>query len=340
MKKKVFRSRSHNPYFNIAAEHWIFNNYHSQEDILYLWCNEPSVIIGRYQNPWKECKLSLMKEKNIHLVRRESGGGAVFHDLGNGIFSFFSPFEDEESEKRNYGRLIKSLKTFGIESFQSSRNDLTLNFENEIRKISGNAFKKRGSVRLHHGTMLINSNLEELGDYLTPNPKKLESKGIASVRSRVINLQEVSSNITVESFHSSLEKIFWEETPELKPSTIWIDENLLESEPYLKEQFESLQNSNWVLGKTPEFNHIIEEYFEFGSWSIHLQVESARIVQVQIFTDCLSVQFVEQVLSTLEGKPYSETGIKEAFKILKNNCDSMTSAWAETLEDWILKSIS
>lgn len=342
MKKIIYHSLSHDPFFNMAFEHFLFNQYNEGEEILYLWQNNPSVIIGRFQNPWIECKLSLMDEKRVNLVRRESGGGAVFHDRGTAIFSFFSPFKDTNSEERNYNYLIKCLNEMGIHATKTSRNDLSVIWKEEERKISGNAFKKKGKVNLQHGTMLIDTHLEQLSEYLTPSSKKLKSKGISSVRSRVINLKEINPLISTNSFFEKLIEVFSLSEPISENIPYYeVKESLLEEEPDLKKEYENLKSSEWILGKTPEFNQLLEETFTFGSFSLYLEVDDLIIKDIKIFSDSLNVNFIEKLSEVLKNSQYSPEGIKKAFKQLTNSNKShiIPPEWIDTLEDWILNSI-
>lgn len=343
MKKIIYRSLSHDPFFNIAFEHFLFNSYQGEEEILYLWQNDPSVIIGRFQNPWSECKLSLMRKKGINLVRRESGGGAVFHDKGTAIFSFFSPFNDFSSGERNYNYLIKTLANLEIEASKTSRNDISVNWQGDERKVSGNAFKKKGKVNLQHGTMLINTHLEELSEYLTPNPKKLQSKGIASIRSRIVNLKEIKSTLTADLFFKSLIKTFTESNKSSKEIPYYeINEDLLDHEPLLKKEYQYLKNPEWILGKTPEFNQLLEETFSFGSFTLCLEVDELLIKEVTIFSDALNVNFIENLEKVLKNSHYSEDGIKKAFKKLREDGknSSFSENWIIELENWIVQSIT
>src|SRR5437868_6960300 len=208
-KLKVFLSDSLNPHLNLATEEWIFHNLDPSQQVLFLWRNEETVVIGRNQNPWSECNLAKMKTDKVHLARRTTGGGAVFHDLGNTNFTFLSPREAYKREN-NVQVIFQALKQFGIEGEASGRNDLLIPFPDGPRKFSGSAYREKKDRAFHHGTLLLHADLARLGQYLTPNPKKLQAKGKESVRARVANLTEVASHIEhnkiVESMIWSFEK--------------------------------------------------------------------------------------------------------------------------------------
>merc|ERR1712060_276766 len=152
-----------------------------------LWRPSPVVTIGKHQNPWKECKVAQMEADGVSIVRRRTGGGAIFQDLGGSVFTFISP-SDTFSADRNFDIILGALRRCGVNGERKGRNDLTF----EGMKISGSAFKHvpdRG-VSLHHGTVLVEADMQALGRYLTPDKRKLQAKGIASVGARVCNLRD------------------------------------------------------------------------------------------------------------------------------------------------------
>ena len=151
-KLKVFLSDSTDPWFNLATEDWIFRDMDPSYQVLFLWRNAETVVIGRFQNPWTECDVEKMEADGIKLARRQSGGGAVFHDLGNTNFTFLSG-ADEYDKERNNRIITDALARFGITAEPSGRNDIIV----EGRKVSGSAFKKKRDRAFHHGTMLINA---------------------------------------------------------------------------------------------------------------------------------------------------------------------------------------
>ena len=184
---EILISNSLDPWFNLAVEDWIFLDRHDADHILFLWRNEDAVVIGRSQNPWLECHLDKMQQQGVKLARRQSGGGAVFHDVGNTNFTFMSKKAVYDKDA-NIKMIIAALATLGIEASAKGRNDLVVTIDNEPRKVSGSAYKEKVDSCFHHGTLLISANLTRLATYLNTNKLKLKAKGVTSVRSRVANL--------------------------------------------------------------------------------------------------------------------------------------------------------
>ena len=188
----IYETTSVNPHRNLAMEKYLMDNTEPGMCILYLWQNQNTVVIGRNQNAWLECRTSLLEEEGGKLARRLSGGGAVFHDLGNLNFTFLMCKEDYDLDKQ-LSVIQKACSYAGIAVEKSGRNDLLA----EGRKFSGNAFYQNRTHAYHHGTLMVNVDRDKLGRYLSPPKAKLEAKGIASVRSRVVNLTELAPSLTI-----------------------------------------------------------------------------------------------------------------------------------------------
>ena len=195
----VCRSRSFDPYENLALEEALLSRVGEGELILYLWQNEGTVVIGRNQNPWKECRTALLAEEGGHLARRLSGGGAVFHDRGNLNFTFLMNEADYDLP-RQLTVLEQACRSLGIPAQRSGRNDLLA----EGRKFSGNAFYKHAGKAYHHGTLMLDVDLERVSRYLSPSKAKLAAKGVDSVRSRVVNLREFVPELTIDRLADAL----------------------------------------------------------------------------------------------------------------------------------------
>ncbi|MGO2346948.1 MAG: lipoate--protein ligase, partial [Providencia sp.] len=194
---RLLISESFDPWFNLAVEETIFRQMSADQRVMFLWRNADTVVIGRAQNPWKECNTRRMEEDNVRLARRSSGGGAVFQDLGNTCFTFMAG-KPEYDKTISTQIIVNGLAQVGIDAQVSGRNDLVLNTDNGPRKISGSAYRETRDRGFHHGTLLINTDLNRLANYLNPDPKKLQAKGITSVRSRVANLCELVLDISHE----------------------------------------------------------------------------------------------------------------------------------------------
>lgn len=204
-KAKYIESNSTDPYFNLAVERVLFENAGADEIILYLWQNANTVVIGRNQNAYTECNLEVMKENGVRLARRTTGGGAVFHDLGNMNFSFIMPTE-MKTEGIPEKLIMKSCTHFGIEAEITGRNDICT----RGRKFSGNAFCQTKTTYLHHGTILVDADTSKMKDYLNVSKEKLASKGVKSVSSRVINLIDICPDLTIRAFWNSMKESFEE----------------------------------------------------------------------------------------------------------------------------------
>ena len=171
---RLFISDSFDPWFNLAVEECIFRQMPADQRVLFLWRNNDTVVIGRAQNPWKECNTRKMESDHIKLARRSSGGGAVFHDKGNTNFTFMAG-KPEYDKTVSTNIILSGLSRLGISVSASGRNDLVVNCEDGERKISGSAYRETKDRGFHHGTVLINADLSRLADYLNPDPKKLQA---------------------------------------------------------------------------------------------------------------------------------------------------------------------
>ena len=324
-KIRILISEATNPWFNLATEDWIFNELEADCQTLFLWRNTETVVIGHYQNPWVECKTDKMEQDNVFLARRQSGGGAVFHDLGNTNFTLLSPKEDYD-QTANFDIIIHALKTFGIEAYLSGRNDLLV----QEKKISGSAFKHKKDRSFHHGTLLVNANMSKLADYLHPHPLKLAAKGIKSVRSRVANLVEFNPNIDHQNLCQAIIEAFQNHYQQQVEVEI-LDENQLAKLPALNKFYEKMADWDWRFGKTPEFTHQLETRFDWGIVDIRLKVEQAHIEEVTIFSDALDVSLIGQLKQSLQGQIYKFVDLKHTLEQLAQQHPQ----WQKNIDDLI-----
>ena len=304
---RVYTAEHHNPWFNLATEDWLFKNLPADQHVLFLWRNHPCIVIGRFQNPWMECDLEKMKEDDIFLSRRQSGGGAVYHDLGNTNFTFMSPAEDY-SHIRNFNIILRALETLGIAGEISGRNDLLV----DGKKFSGSAFKKNAKKAFHHGTLLINADLNGVSSYLTPDKEKLVSKGIRSVSSRVTNLHDVVSGLTHESVsHAIIEEFFTTYGERVEVEDLSIDRLMREASLY--ETYKTYSSWDWLYGSSPKFSHPISARFAWGGITFDLKIHGGLIQDLEISSDALSVDFIEYLMKVIPGTAYTDTAIYEAI---------------------------
>jgi lipoate-protein ligase A len=333
---KVFLSDSFNPHLNLATEEWIFHHMDPGTQVLFLWRNEETVVIGRTQNPWSECNLQQMKEDNVHLARRTTGGGAVFHDLGNTNFTFLSP-KDEYKRDNNVQIILNALKKFGIEGEASGRNDLMMNTPDGQKKFSGSAYREKKDRAFHHGTLLLSADLTRLGRYLTPNPKKLQAKGKTSVRARVANLNEqvpgIEHSQIVEAVVASFENFYGG-----KAEKEFLTMSSLQQIPLLKQQYDELSSWEWLYGKTLEFNQQMTEYLSLGFFEFNFHIEDGIIRNLQIFSDCLFPALIETLTLALKGQPFSSQTINDVIPQIKDRFPDLADG-VEEIGDWLKKQI-
>ena len=297
-----------NPYKNLAMEEYLLRQVKDEEVILYLWQNEKTVVIGKNQNPWKECKLAELSEDGGKLVRRLSGGGAVFHDLGNLNFTFLTTKENYNVEKQ-LEVILKAVRHLGAPAEKSGRNDITV----DGRKFSGNAFFSDGVHCYHHGTILVKVDMSMLSHYLNVSREKLVSKGVESVKSRVTNLTEYVPELTVDQMRSELVEAFgevYEHAPvELNISALQQDEiNKLE------EKFASWE---WILGKKMEFNYSIDKRFPWGNIDLEFVIDSGRIVRCKAYSDALETDYCDKLSAVLNGCAFSSEAMITSLNTIK-----------------------
>ena len=336
-KIKIFVAEQFDPYFNLATENWIFNDMDTDYHVLFLWRNAETVVIGKHQNPWTECITSKMEEDGVKLTRRQSGGGAVYHDLGNTNFTFMNS-KESYSKDTNNSIITNALKNFGVEAFANGRNDIEVSTEEGNRKISGSAFKVNKDRSFHHGTLLINTDLSKLANYLNPNKKKLESKGIKSTRARVINLAELNQEIN----HDTLSKAIIEEFCRHYDTSAEVEVlnyDFLKSEPKLNEYYEQLKDWDWLYGKTPKFNHQFDERFTWGGVEVHLNSNKGLIEEITIFSDCLYPPLIEAFMASLKGVPYKAESVEEVLMNLKEEFENHHGE-VDDFKTWLISNIS
>lgn len=291
-KLLIFESHSTDPYKNLAVEQALLEQVQAGQCILYLWQNQNTVVIGKNQNPWKECKTALLQQEGGHLARRLSGGGAVFHDLGNLNFTFLVSQCDYDLE-RQLTVIQEAVHSLGIDAQRSGRNDILA----QGRKFSGNAFYKNGKQAYHHGTLLVQADMEKLSRYLSPSKAKLQSKGVDSVRSRVANLREFSPDITIDALKAALKTAF---------SRVYglPAENLGShrlDEAKIRQLTERNRSWEWLFGQKLPFSWELEERFAWGGVQIQLQIDSGIIRAAKIYSDAMDDALIPRWEAALTG---------------------------------------
>ena len=281
----IFLAKSNNPYENLAIESAIFKQ---KEEALYLWVNQPSIIMGRNQDACKEYNPEVLKRKNILPVRRLTGGGCVYHDYGNLNFSFFG----KELNKDKWLQIIKdALETFGIHAKASGRNDLLVNGY----KVSGTAYLKEDDWYVFHGTLMVDVNIEELISVLQVSHLKYEGKGIDSIKSRVRNLRDFSNEITVSSLQCAIIDAYKNRYPYAEYRNISKDER----------QYQILISKDWIYSSN-DCNLVIEKNLGNALVQLHMIVENNIIKQIRIYTDSLDINLCEMIQNKLVNTEYSK----------------------------------
>lgn len=287
-------AESHDCAANLAGEELLIGG---TGHILYLWENAPCVVIGRYQNPYRECDLERMEKDHVLLVRRHSGGGAVYHDRGNICFTFIAD-RDSFSKEENFLVIQDALLSLHIPSVLSGRNDILV----DGKKISGNAFQYTKDRFCHHGTLLVSSDLSAMGNYLTPSKEKMEDHAVASVRRRVGNLQATVSTITndlvKDAFIQAFEKRYGKQ--EIVKRDFLHDEAT-------RERRDEFGKQETILEKTPPFSWSIGKRFSWGEVHVALAMGKGIITDAFIDTDCLNTGLVPVWRESLRGLPFRKS---------------------------------
>lgn len=295
------------PYKNLAVEKFLTFHTRPGECILYLWQNRHTVVIGKNQNCWKECHISLLEREGGRLARRLSGGGAVFHDMGNINFTFCVR-EPDYNLDRQLEVILKAVGKLGIKAVKTGRNDITV----EGRKISGNAFFESGGFCYHHGTILLYADKFQMSKYLNVSKEKLKAKGVDSVKSRVANLSEFYPDITAAMMAGKLKEAFGEV---YGPPVNAFDERRFDKAAIARDEavFGSWE---WKYGKKTAFEHEIEGRFEWGGIELKLSVKDGVIQDAVIYSDAMACGFISEACGALKGSRYNAADMRRVLKQL------------------------
>lgn len=310
-KLLIYNSNTLDPYFNIATEKYLLETVDTGCCILYLWQNKNTVVIGRNQNAWAECRTTLLEQEGGFLARRLSGGGAVYHDTGNLNFTFLMREEDYDLD-RQLSVIQTACDSVGIPVERSGRNDLLV----QGQKFSGNAFYHSHGHAYHHGTLLVNADMEKLSRYLTPSKAKLEAKGVASVRSRVVNLCRFSPTLTCQALARLMEQAF-SSVYGMPTCPVILTEEALQK---INASAAELSSWQWLYGQRLPFSFQCQQRFGWGCFELQLQVESGCVNAVQVYSDAMEWELSCTVTHALTGCRFS----------LGDMCDRLTSAMGDS----------
>lgn len=308
-------NENNDPRVNLAIEHFLVQEYPLTEPILLFYINEPSIIIGRNQNTIEEINQEYVEEHGIHVVRRLSGGGAVYHDLGNLNFSFIMP--DNGDSFRDFEKLTKpivaALQEMGVKGAQlKGRNDLVI----DDQKFSGNAMYATNGRMFAHGTIMFDSDINEVVNALKVRKDKIESKGIKSIRSRVTNVKPFlpadKQNMTTKDFRQEiLLKVFGVTDPrDVKTYELTADDwekiNQISKDYY--------RNWDWNYGRSPEFDLERRKRFAIGSIEVRLNVQKGIITAAKIYGDFFGLGDIKDVETALVGVKYEKEALTKAVE--------------------------
>ncbi len=288
----IYEGAGFDPHINLALEKHLMDMTPPGMCVLYLWQNQNTVVIGKNQNPWLECRTTLLQEEGGTLARRLSGGGAVFHDLGNLNFTFIMCKEDYDLD-RQLSVIQKACSLAGITAEKSGRNDLLA----DGRKFSGNAFYQNRTHAYHHGTLMIDVDREKLGRYLSPPKAKLEAKGVTSVRSRVVNLRELSPALTIDGMKRYMAAAFCE-VYGMQASPVVLTGEDMAAVAQLAKTYGAWE---YLYGTPLPFTFQCEAHFSWGH--IHLQISAKEgiITGVKLYSDAMDWALPEIVETALTG---------------------------------------
>ncbi|AQQ52571.1 lipoate--protein ligase [Planococcus lenghuensis] len=298
------------PRINLAIEEYVLRKGDVEKDSYFLfYINGPSIIIGKNQNTVEEINTEYVDANGIHIVRRLSGGGAVYHDLGNLNYSFIT--KDDGDSFRNFrkftGPIVDALQSLGVNAELSGRNDLVV----EGRKISGNAqFSTQGRM-FSHGTLMLDTEIGEVVNALKVSKDKIESKGIKSVRSRVANISEfLEKPLTIEEFRKYILHSIFEGEANVKYWELsdedWDNIRKLSEERY--------GNWDWNFGKSPKFNVRHSNRFPVGGIDVRLQVENGTVKEAHIYGDFFGLGDIGEVEQALAGTKYERAALSDALE--------------------------
>jgi lipoate-protein ligase A len=307
-------NENHDPRINLAIEIFLLQEMKVDEPILLFYINEPSIIIGRNQNTIEEINKDYVDAHGIHVVRRFSGGGAVYHDFGNLNFSFIMP--DDGNSFRDFEKLTKpivqALHEMGVEGAQlKGRNDLVI----DDMKFSGNAMYATNGRMFAHGTIMFDSDINEVVNALKVRKDKIESKGIKSIRSRVTNIKPFlpkdKQGMTTEAFREEiLLKIFGvDSVDQVKTYTLteedWVKINEISDKYY--------RNWDWNYGKSPAFDLERRKRFPIGSIEVRFNVQEGKITEAKIYGDFFGLGDIADVEQAFIGTRYEKSALKEVI---------------------------
>lgn len=301
---KTYRSDTYHAYQNQGVELYFLERVQPGELYFYLWQNKDTVFIGRNQDCARECKYELLEAEGGKLARRLSGGGAVYHEVANLNFTFVVRAADYDVQRQSQV-IVRALAKLGLHAEMSGRNDLTI----DGAKFSGNAYYRQGDARFQHGTILMNVNTENMARYLKPSKKKLASKGVKSVRSRVVNLNQLLPDLTIDELSDALVAAVEEEYGCTAQALTKAD---FDQEAYAK-AVAFFEDPAWRYGVNLKKDHSLEDRFDWGEVQLAFTVKDEEFTDVTLFTDANDPSIAAPVEQALLGIPARKQDARAAL---------------------------
>lgn len=304
-----------NPYINLAVEEYLYEHWNPGDMILYLWQNESSVVLGQNQSVYSQCNLDVIRLYEINIVRRKSGGGAVYHDLGNLNYTFISQYYDEVCSD-NLKIVCDALSALGINAVSSGRNDILA----DGKKISGNAFLRDDKKICHHGTLLIDCDLSLMYDALNVMPSKWKDKGIDSVRSRTVNISDINSNVTVGKVKKALSEMFVSVSDDAKVLFYRNLSDITENIDDIQKLSEVYSSDKWIFEKKIMETLWTSDKFSWGEAEIKICLKKNHISDMIIFSDMIEMNVIPKIIRHLLNKQFTYQAISEGCDSAKDEC--------------------
>ena len=296
---KYIVNNSHNPAYNVALEAYAFRELLAEDELFILWINEPTIVIGKHQNAIEEINKTYTDEHGIHVVRRLSGGGAVYHDLNNLNYTIISNKSQEGAfDFKTFSQpVIETLADLGVTATFTGRNDLEI----DGKKFCGNAQAYYKGRMMHHGCLLFDVDMTVLGNALQVSKDKIESKGVKSVRARVTNiLDELPEKMTVEAFSNQLLNKMKESYPDMT-EYVFSDDELKNIQALADQQFDTW---DWTYGEAPEYTIKRSVRYPAGKITTYANVEKSVIKGMKLYGDFFGIKDVADIEQALIGLRY------------------------------------
>lgn len=308
---KYIVNNSHNPAYNVALEAYAFRELLAEDELFILWINEPTIVIGKHQNAIEEINKAYTDEHGIHVVRRLSGGGAVYHDLNNLNYTIISNKSQEGAfDFKTFSQpVIETLADLGVTATFTGRNDLEI----DGKKFCGNAQAYYKGRMMHHGCLLFDVDMTVLGNALQVSKDKIESKGVKSVRARVTNiLDELPEKMTVEAFSNQLLNKMKESYPDMT-EYVFSDDELKNIQALADQQFATW---DWTYGKAPEYTIKRSVRYPAGKITTYANVEKSVIKGIKIYGDFFGIKDVADIEQTLIGLRYEYSDVLDKLQTI------------------------